>query len=121
MIKQLEESGGSILGFRVSGRITLEEEREWIKKIEKVLEDHDRVSVLAILEKDAGWGIKAGLEDLKWISTHMRRLHKIAIVTDSTVWKWLVNMDSPFAKMVKIDEAYFPMEKLAEAWAWVGE
>ena len=37
MIKELPENEGSNLGFEVTGKVSLEEEKEWIKNIEKAL------------------------------------------------------------------------------------
>lgn len=66
-------------------------------------------------------GIEAGIEDLKWIMTHMKQLNKIAIVSHSNVWKWLVTLDSPFAKMVGISEKHFEPSNMVDAWEWVRE
>jgi len=62
---------------------------------------------------------KAGIEDVKWIITHMKKLHRIALVSDSNVWQWLVKIDSYFAKMVGIGEKYFDSSEIDKAWAWV--
>jgi hypothetical protein len=32
MIKELPESEGSLLGFEITGKVSLEEEKEWIGK-----------------------------------------------------------------------------------------
>ncbi|MGI9280792.1 MAG: STAS/SEC14 domain-containing protein [Endozoicomonas sp.] len=119
MIKQLPESEGSVLGFEISGKVSLEEEKEWIQKIEAVLENHQKVSILAVLSDSASWGVQAGFEDLKWIMSHMKRLDKIAFVSNSNVWKWLVAADSPFAKMFGIHEQHFEHEDLNKAWQWI--
>lgn len=121
MIKELPESGGSALGFEVTGKVSLEEEKEWIGRIEKEIEKYKKVSVLVVLADQARWGIEAGLEDLKWVMTHMKQLDKIAVVSDSNVWKWLVALDSPFAKMVGIKEKHFQQSEIAAAWKWVKE
>ncbi len=76
---------------------------------------------MIVLGKDAGFGVKAGIEDLKWVMTHMKELHKIAIVTESNVWKWLIALDSLFAKLVGISEKHFEPAELADAWTWVRE
>lgn len=119
MIKELPENEGSSLGFEVTGKVSLEEEKEWIENIEKAITKHKKVSVLVILGEQAGWGVDSGIEDLKWIMTHMKQLNKIAIVSESTVWKWLVALDSPFAKLVGISEKHYEPSKIAEAWAWI--
>jgi len=119
MIEQLEKSGGSILAFKITGKVTLDEEQQWIQIFEKSLEKHDKVSTLIILGEEASWGVKAGIEDIKWLMTHLNKLHRFALVTDSSVWKWLIKMDSPFASMMGIGEKYFPLSELDNAWTWV--
>ncbi len=47
MIEKLPESEGSALGVKITGKVSLEMEKEWISKIEKVIEEHGKVSVLA--------------------------------------------------------------------------
>lgn len=119
MIKELPQSEGHALGFEITDKVSLEEEKEWIEKIEKAIEEHGKVSVLVILDEKAGWGVKAGLEDLQWIIKNMKKLDKIAIVSESNVWKWLISVDSQFAKMVGIGEKYFDVSEIADAWQWV--
>ena len=121
MIKELPESQGSVLGFEVTGKVSLEEEKEWISKFENAIENHGKISALVILGEEAKWGIEAGIEDLKWIMTHMKQLNKVAVVSDSKVWKWLVALDSPFAKMVGIGEKHFQPSEIEDAWKWVKE
>jgi len=119
MIKMLAESEDSVLGFEITGKVTLKEEKEWISKFDDAIEKHGQVSALVILGDEASWGIKAGIEDVKWIITHMKKLHRIALVSDSNVWQWLVKIDSYFAKMVGIGEKYFDSSEIDKAWAWV--
>ncbi len=121
MITELPESESPVLGFEVTGKVSLEMEKEWIAKIEKEIAKHDKVSVLVILGEQARWGVEAGIEDLKWILTHMKQINKIAIVTKSSVYKWLIALDSPFAKLVDISEKHFEPLKIKDAWKWVKE
>lgn len=119
MITELSESTGPCRGFRISGKVSLVEEKDWIKRIEGYLAVHEQLNVLVILEQGAGWGVHAGIEDLKWIMTHLGRINKIAIVADSATWRWLVGIDSAFAKLVGIREKFFESEHLADAWTWI--
>ena len=121
MIRELPESEGSYLGFEITGKVSLEEEREWIERFEEAIKVHGKVSALVVLGEQASWGVKAGLEDLKWIMTHLKQVNKIAIVSESAVWKWLIALDSPFAKLVGISEKHFELSNMAEAWSWIKE
>jgi len=121
MINKLPESEGPVLGFEVTGKVSLDEENAWIKKIEKEIEQYGKVSVLVVLGEQASWGVEAGLKDLKWIMTHLKQVHKVAIVSESKVWKWLITLDSPFAKLVGISEKHFELSEMADAWKWVKE
>lgn len=119
MIEKLPESEGSALGVRITSKVSLEMEKEWISKVEKVIEEHGKVRMLVFLDEHAGWGLKAGIEDLKWVLTHMKEIEKIALVSDSNFWKWYVTLDSPFGKMVGIDEKYFKPAEISTAWEWL--
>jgi phage terminase large subunit-like protein len=119
MIRELAESKENVLAFEITGKVSEEEEKVWIERFDKVLEEHDKVSVLLILGENASWGTKAGYEDIKWLISHMKRFDKIAIVTDSTIWKWLIALDSQFAKLVGIGEKHFESSEVKEALEWV--
>ncbi|SFK93767.1 SpoIIAA-like [Pseudovibrio ascidiaceicola] len=121
MIKKLAESSENVLGFEVDGKVDLSEEMELISQVENVLDKHAKVSVLVILNDQAKWGIEAGYEDLKWAMTHIKSFHRIAIVSDTKIWEWLVAMDSPFAAMLGIGEKHFDLANLDKAWEWVKE
>jgi hypothetical protein len=121
MITELPESEGSVLGVKITGKVTLDMEKEWIERFEKAIEEHGKVSALVYLDENASWGVKAGIEDLKWVMKNMKQLNKVAVVSESNVWKWLVALDSPFAKLVGISEKHFEPSEIADAWAWVKE
>ncbi len=121
MIEKLPESEGSVLGARVSGKVTLEMEKEWIGKVEEVLKEHGELSLLAVLDEKANWGFQAGIEDLKWLVMNMKKINKVAVVSDSKTWKWLVSLDSPFAKLVGIGEKHFELAEIDAAWKWIKE
>ena len=119
MIIELPESEANTLGFEITATVTLEQQMEWIAKIEDTLQHHDKVSILIVLNEGAAWGFDAGVEDIKWVMRHMSRIRKIAIVSSSNVWNWLVSIDSFFASMVGIQEKHFDHADLSAAWEWV--
>ena len=121
MIKELSQSRGAVCGFEITGKVSTEEERAWTGKLEKAAKDHGKLRILVVLGEEASWGLKAGAEDIGWILTHLKNIEKIAIVSSSAVWKWLVSVDALFAPLVGIGEKHFDTAELASAWEWIRE
>jgi len=49
MIRELPESEDSVLGFEITGKVTLEEEKKWLRRFDAVLKEHGKISVLVVL------------------------------------------------------------------------
>jgi hypothetical protein len=121
MIKELAGSEGSVLAVQISGKVTLEQENELIDKANRIVEAHGKIRVLAVLEDGAKWGVKAGIEDLKWAVSHMKNIDRFAVVSSSNVWKWLITIDGFFAGMMGIGEKHFQTAEIEDAWQWIRE
>ncbi len=119
MIKELPRSYENNLAFEINGQVSLEDEKSWMSRLDVITDTYEKFNVMIVLGENASWGMGAGLADIKWIMKHMDKFNKIAIVAESDVWKWLIEVDSFFAKFVGIDEKYFDTTKLDEAWEWV--
>ena len=121
MIKELPQSNDNALAFEITGKVSLEEEKEWIARFDKILENQNKISAMVILGENTSWGTWAGIEDIKWIFKNYKKFNRIAIVSESWVWKWLVAIDSQFAKMMGIEERHFEAEEAKQAWEWVNK
>ena len=119
MIRELPESEGKVLGVEITGKVTAEEERAWIRRIEEILEEYASFSALVVLKEGARWSLKANWEDLKWLMSHQIEIDRIAVVCDSAGWKSWITLDIPFANLMGIGEKTFKTTEMAEAWAWV--
>jgi hypothetical protein len=119
MIKELSHGHDGVLGFEITGKVTLEEEKEWIAGLEDVLKIHEKLRVLILMDPDSGWTAAAGVEDIKWIIKHMKNFEKIALVSDSSILKLFVSIDSRFAKLAGIGEKHFETCDIEKAWEWL--
>ena len=119
MIKELPRSYENNLAFEITGKVSKEEEEAWIARLDVITDTYEKFNVMIVLGDNASWGFEAGLADIKWIAKHMDKFNKIAIVAESDVWKWLIKVDSFFAKFIGIKELYFNMSNLEAAWDWV--
>ncbi|GAC33123.1 SpoIIAA family protein [Paraglaciecola polaris] len=119
MITLLPQSEGRVIGIQVSGKIDKAEEQKWIDTFNKLIAKHQQINVLISLVGDIDVGVEVAYEDLSWTLHHLSNMNKLAFVSSSRVLKWLVAVDSPFAKLVGIDEKYFTPQELQDAWSWV--
>lgn len=119
MIEFLPISQGNCLAFRIKDSVSAEQEQHWIDELQAIIDECGKVRLLMILDDSAHWGVKAGVKDLKFAVTHANKLEKLAIVSSSSVMKWLVGVDSFFAKFMNIGEKHFSPEQQAEAWEWL--
>jgi len=121
MIKKLSGSEGATIGVEVSGKITSEDESQWIEIFNKLIEQHDSINILVVLNGKINFGVDVAYEDLKWTFKHLKNMNKFAIISESRILGWLVAADSPFGKLVGVNEKYFELSQLPEAWRWIKE
>ncbi len=119
MIEFLPISQGNCLAFRVTDKVSAEQEQHWLDEIQKIIDQEGKVRIMVILEDAAHWGVKAGFADLKFAIKHIRHFQKLAIVSSSQVMNWLVSIDSYFAAIANIKEKHFSPEQQSLAWDWL--
>lgn len=119
MIEELSGSMGNIMAFEIRGKVSLDEEKMWLTRIDEAVKVHGKVRFLVVLHEDAGWGIRAGIEDIRWGMKHTENIERIAIVTDRRIWKWLAEVEEPMARRIGVEERRFSLEDLEEAWRWI--
>ena len=120
MIRLLTHNDTKVLTYEITGKVTLAEEKEWIRQFETYLHPDEKIRILLIFGEHARWSLKAGVEDIKWLFANYRHIEKIALVSDSLWWKWYIKLDI-FAKLFGTKERYFTSEQSAEALAWASQ
>jgi hypothetical protein len=116
VIELLEQSYDNHLAFRVSGKVSVEEEKEWVARFEDIIEQYGKFRVMVILSESANWGIEAVIDDLKFAITHVKNFEKLAIISTSKVMETLVAIDAFFASFMNIGEKHFTPDQTDEAW-----
>ena len=119
MIRELPGSEGRYIGVEVAGRVTLDEEEAWIRRMDEAMERFGSISALVVMGEGVRWEAKAALKDLKWLLGHQIEIDRVAVVSDKQRWKFFTDLDSLFGKLVGIREKHFTPDRLDEAWAWV--
>ena len=119
MIEKLSKSSGSVVGYKVVGKVTAEDYQKLNPEVQALVEQYnDGVCVLLNLEEFAGEEAKAWLPDLKFGHRFHDKIDKMAIVGDKRWQKWLAALADPFYAK---DAEYFQPEEIDQAWAWLCE
>ena len=120
MIKQLIHNEREVLIYEVTKSIDLAQELEWIEQINAYIKQEKKVRILLILDTNARWSLRAGIADIKWLFTHLKYIEKMAIVAESSWWKWYVKFDI-LAKIFQTQERYFGVSESESALEWLSD
>ncbi len=107
---------GKVLEIRVTGKLNREVYEVFAPRIEELIQEHGKVSVLFDMHDFHGWTAGALWEDLKFDLKHFSDIERLALVGESKWEKGMAAFCKPFTS-AKI--RYFDRPKLDEARTWV--
>jgi hypothetical protein len=55
------------IGIKVSGKIYLEQENQWIEIFNKIREEYEQNNILVVLDGKINFGIYIACQNLKWV------------------------------------------------------
>ena len=116
MLEKLGESSGPVVGYKVLGKVTVEDYRKLEPDIQTLVDDYDSVCLLLDLQEFAGEEVKAWLPDLRFGHRFHDSINKMAIIGDKRWQKWVTALASPWYAR---DAKFFHPEETDEAWAWL--
>lgn len=119
MIEVLPDAPEGVVGFRVSGRLTGNELREFTSTIKEAL-NGDELRIVEVIASDyEGFGPGGLAEDLKlglgMLFQHHSAFKKIAVVTDK---EWVAHTLHALAWMVPGEISLFDLDELDRAKVW---
>ncbi|MGV0606659.1 STAS/SEC14 domain-containing protein [Mycolicibacterium sp. XJ1904] len=119
MIEVLAEMPEGVVGFRVSGRVSGDDLRNFKPDMEKLLQGGEVRIVEVIAPTYEGFGPGGLVEDLKMgfgaLLGHHASLKRTAVVTDK---EWVVHTLHALAWMVPGEIKLFGLDELEQAKAW---
>jgi hypothetical protein len=116
MLERYDESSGSVVGYKVVGKVTAEDYQQLEPEILGLLDEYDAVCLLLDLQAFAGEEVKAWLPDLRFGHHFHDKIDKMAIVGDKRWEKWLTALADPFYAK---DAQFFHSDETDKAWAWL--
>ena len=118
MIQSLPNSAGSLLGFKMSGKLHDEDYQHFVPTVEAAIQAHGKVRLLAQFEDFHGWDMHAMWDDTKFATKHCADVERIALVGDKKWEEWMAKVCQPFTQ-AKLQ--YFDVSQTEAAWKWLAE
>jgi predicted transcriptional regulator len=116
MLEKLNDSSGSIVGYKVVGKVTVDDYLELEPAMQALVDQHDSVNMLLDLQEFSGEEVKAWLPDLRFGHRFHDKIARMAIIGDKRWQKWMTALVSPwYAQQAR----FFLPEESDKAWAWL--
>lgn len=118
MFEILDESEGNVLGIKAIDKLTREDYRQFIPRMERIIQEHGKLRVLFDMTDFHGWKWSAIWDDLKFDFKHERDVERCAILGDK---RWEERLIKLFRPLLKTKVEYFDQTRREEAWQWIKE
>lgn len=118
MIEIMDESEGSLVVARASGRISADDYTEvWLPALQKAIDAHGRIRALLYMDETFdGWELGAMWEDAKFGLGRMDDFEKVALVGAP---EWVDKIVDLTGQLTKIAIKTFETGSLDEALEWL--
>ena len=119
MFEILPESTGAVIGFKISGEVTVEDYETMLPKIDGAIAAHGKINLLVLVEDFDIKGWEAAKADFLFGTHQYRQVEKAAFVSDKKWMESMVKIMDPFTR--RTDEKSFDPDEIEAAWAWILE
>lgn len=116
MIDYEEDQTTGVVKITISGRVSREEFDRVADKLEALIEKHEQVRILEIIQDFEGMDAGAFWDDLKFSLRHLSDFSRCAVVSDQKVVDLWSQILGPF---LSCEVAHFEPDQLAEAQRWL--
>jgi len=82
MIKELSQSSGKVIGYKVSGTVTREDYKTFVPQVQALVEQEGSINMLLDLEEFEWEKVNAWGADMKFGHDYRDKITKMAIVGD---------------------------------------
>lgn len=115
-VKLHEESGGKYVAVELSGKLEAKDYEHFGGEIDRLIQQHGKLRMLATMHDFHGWTAGALWEDIKFDFKHFNHLERLALVGETKWEQGMAVFCKPFTT-AKI--RYFDHTKADEAKAWL--
>ncbi len=116
---RLRESSGGVLGFKVTGKLTGEDIKQFEPQIEFLIRErkHKPIGILADLSAMHGAELKARWDEMRFLQKHTDHIARMAVV-GADKWEEIMAILTAGAAVLEAETRYFDESEMVHAWEW---
>ncbi len=111
-----EENGGRLLVIQATGKLTKGDYEQFLPVVNRLIEQHGKISILFKMVDFHGWEWSAAWEDTKFAVHHFRDIERLAVIGEKRWQKGMTIFCKPFTRA---EIRYFAHNQAEEAHAWL--
>ena len=111
-----EIAGENLVEVELSGKLTREDYEKFAPELEKIIEQHGTIRLLALMRDFHGWRLGALWQDIKFDLRLFKQMQSIALVGETKWQEWLCALCVPFTTG---EIRYFHHDELESARGWL--
>jgi hypothetical protein len=111
-----EEVGGKLLIISVTAKLTREDYKSFVPKVEELILKFGKIRVVFEMRDFHGWDASALWEDIKFDIRHFSDIESLALVGDK---KWEKGMSIFCKPFTKAQIKYFDLTEIYKAYEWI--
>jgi hypothetical protein len=114
------ETSGGVIGFKVTGHVTVEDEENILQQIEFLIQSRRKrpIGILADLSEMDGIDLAARWEEIRFLQKHSLHIARMAVV-GAHPWEKVSSLFVVAAALLQAETLYFHVSELHHAWHWV--
>lgn len=116
MIELLERSEKSVVGVRVSGRVTEGDYERILPELERRIAEHGEIGILCRFDGWSGIEPEAIWRDVRFYSRHFQNVRRFAVVQDRP---WQGTMARMMGPLTGAETRVFEIDEEDDAWTWL--
>lgn len=115
-LHRLPQSNGNFIGYRVAGKLLETDYQTLEMDVDETLQTAESVNLLLQIEELEGVEMRAWSEDWKFGRQYHDKIHKLAVVGDRRLSRWMARLSEPLYAQ---DAKHFDLAEMDQAWMWL--
>jgi hypothetical protein len=120
MIERLKESSGAVIGFKVVGRVSIEDEEVMEEQISILIRSRKNrpIGILAHLADMESVDLAARWQEIRFLQKWNDHIARMAVV-GAHQWERVTSLFVVAAALLQSETLYFHESEIQQAWQWV--